>query len=80
MMVKWVHMFFLRFKAADIKEDNPNWWQSMNGTFSNEYWKAAFKEIKKLEEMEAWEVLDRTEEINFIVSKWDLKWNNLLMN
>ena len=43
----------------------------MNGTFANEYWKADFREIEMLEVMEAWEVVDRTEEISVIKSTHD---------
>ena len=33
-MVNWVHPFFLKAVSAAIKEDNPNWWQAINGPFS----------------------------------------------
>ena len=34
----WIHPLMLQAKAAALKEDNPTWWQAMNGPFSAEYW------------------------------------------
>ena len=34
LIVKWVHPLFLKAKAAASKEDNPNYWQAMNGPFA----------------------------------------------
>ena len=42
----------------------------MNGPFRKEYWDAACKEIETLEEMEAWEVVDKTPDMNVIQSIW----------
>ncbi|KAL7460298.1 hypothetical protein ACHAXS_001818, partial [Conticribra weissflogii] len=41
LVCEWIHPMMLQAKAAASKEDNPNWWQAMNGPFSEEYWKAA---------------------------------------
>ena len=41
LIVNHFHPFFLKAKAAASAEDNPNWRQSMNSQFSNEYWEAA---------------------------------------
>ena len=38
----------------------------MLGPFKEEYWKTTVKEIETLEEMDAWEVVDREEGINVI--------------
>ena len=43
LIVNWVHPLFLKAKAAASKEDNPNYWEAMNGPFADEYWKAAVK-------------------------------------
>ena len=54
----WVHPLMLQAKAEASKEDNPTWWQAMNGPFSAEYWQAACVEVETLEEMDAWEIVD----------------------
>ena len=53
LIVNWVHPLFLKAKAAASKEDNPNYWEAMNGPFVDEYWNAAVKEIETLEGMDA---------------------------
>ncbi len=45
----------------------------MNGPFDNNYWNAAFTEIETLEGMEAWNVIDRTDDMNVIDSTWAFK-------
>eukprot|EP00956_Cyclotella_meneghiniana_P001084 scaffold1265_cov38-Cyclotella_meneghiniana.AAC.11 len=45
----------------------------MSGPFKEEYWKAAVKEIKTLESMDVWEVVDRTDDMNVIDSIWAFK-------
>ena len=42
----------------------------MNGPFREEYWEAACKEVETLESMDAWEVVDRTPDMNVIDSMW----------
>ena len=51
LICNWVRPLFLKAKAAASKEDNPNWWQAINGPLSDEYWKAAVTET--LEGMDA---------------------------
>ncbi len=53
-----VHPFFLKAKSEAKKEDNPNWHQAMNGSFADEYWKAAEKEVITLEGTGAWDVVE----------------------
>jgi hypothetical protein len=53
-----VHPLFLKAKAEASKEDNPNWKQAMNQPFTKEFWKAAVKEYRTLEGMNAWEFVD----------------------
>jgi hypothetical protein len=43
----------LAAKTAVSKEDNPTWWQAMNGPYAGEYWKAAQIEIETLEKIKA---------------------------
>ncbi len=73
LIANWVHPLFLKAKSEASKEDNPNWKQAMNRPFKEEYWKAAVKELEMLEEMNAWEVVDRSEAENMINSMWAFK-------
>jgi hypothetical protein len=73
LIANWVHPLFLKARAEASKEDNPNWKQAMSGPFKEEYWKAAVKEIETLEEMGAWEVVDRKDGMNVIESIWAFK-------
>jgi hypothetical protein len=59
LLVKLVHPLFLKAKAEASKADNPNWKQAMSGPFANEFWKAAVKEYRTLEGMDAWEIVDQ---------------------
>ena len=58
LICNWVHPLFLKAKSAASKEDNPNWWQAMNGPFADDFWKAAVTEIETLEGMGAWDIVD----------------------
>ena len=73
LICNWIHPLFLKAISAASKEDNPNWWQAMSGPFADEYWKAAVTEIETLEAMGAWEVVDRTDDMNVIDSTWAFK-------
>ena len=68
-----VRSLFLKAKSTGSKEDNPNWWQAVNGPFADEFWKAACKEIETLEAMGAWEVTDFIKGMNVIDSTWAFK-------
>ena len=68
LVYNWVRPFFLKAKAAASKEDNPNWWQAMKGQFADEFWDAAVTEIQTLEEMDAWDVVDRPTDKNVLDS------------
>ncbi len=63
LIVNWVHPLFLKAKAKASKQDNPNWFQAMNGPFADEYWKAACKEIQTLEDMGAWDIVNRMDDL-----------------
>jgi hypothetical protein len=43
------------------EQDNPSWEEAMNGPHKHGYWKAAEKEVKTLQEMGVWEVINREE-------------------
>ena len=45
----------------------------MNGPFTEDYWEACNTEVGTLEGMEAWEVVNRTLEMNVIPSTWAFK-------
>ncbi len=46
----------------------------MKGPFAKEYWEAAKLEIKTLESMNAWEVVECTIDMNVIESTWAFKY------
>ena len=48
LIVNWVHPLLLKDHAKSIKEDNPNWNQENNCSFSNEYRQATCTDIKTL--------------------------------
>ncbi len=45
----------------------------MNGPFLAEYWQAACVEVETLEEMDAWDVVEREPEMNVLPSTWAFK-------
>ena len=45
----------------------------MCGPFANEYCRATCTDIETLEKMVAWEVIDRTDDMNVIDSTWTFK-------
>ena len=55
------------------KQDNPNCWLAMNGPFREEYWTAACKEIETIEGMDAWDIVDHSEDMNVVNSIWTFK-------
>lgn len=73
LLVNTVHPLFLKAKSAASKGDNPNWWQAMESDYADEFWEAAQLEIRTLEEMGAWEVVDRTPDMNVIGGTWAFK-------
>jgi len=73
LVCNWVHPLFLKARSEASQQDNPNWWQAMNGPFADEYWKAACVEIETLENMDAWEVIDTPEGVKPIDSTWAFK-------
>lgn len=73
LIVNWVHPLFLKAKAEASKEDNPNWNTAMGSEFADEWWKACEVEIETLESMGAWEVVERTAEMNVIRATWAFK-------
>ncbi len=45
----------------------------MNGPFADEYWKATKKEIKTLEGMGAWDLVECEDDMNVINGTWVIK-------
>ena len=68
-----IHPLFLKARSEASREDNPNWREAMNGQFSDSFWDACYTELETLEEMEAWDVVDRPEGANVIASIWAFK-------
>ena len=73
LVCNWVHSLFLKAKSAASKEDNPNWWQAMTSEFADDYWKAAVTDIETLENMNAWDVVDRPVDKNVLDGTWAFK-------
>jgi hypothetical protein len=72
--VQMLSPLILAAKTAASKEDNPTWWQAMNGPYAEEYWKAAQLEIETLEKIKAWTIVPRTDDItNVLPSTWAFK-------
>ena len=65
--------FLLAAKTAASDANNPTWNQAMNGPFAEEYWQAAEEEIKTLEGINAWEVVDPDQAENILPSTWAFK-------
>ena len=70
LIVNQVHPLFLKAKVPAIKEDNPTWWETVLVPFADEYWKVAITEIETVEDMNAWKVVDHTEDVNVLLSTW----------
>lgn len=45
----------------------------MNGPFAEEYWEAACLEVLTLKDMDAWEVVEQTDDMNVLPSTWAFK-------
>ncbi len=70
LIVSYVHPLFLRAHSAASKLDNPSWQEATRGKFADDYWKAMELKIFTLESIEAWQVVDREDEMNVISSTW----------
>jgi hypothetical protein len=73
LIVQYVHPLFLRAHSAASKEDNPGWQEAMQGKFADDYWKAMEVKIFTLESINAWEVVDREDDMNVINPTWAFK-------
>jgi len=63
----------LQAKSKTNQANSPTWLKAMNGPFTEEYWKAACIEVETLEKIDAWYVVNRTDDMNVLPSKWTLK-------
>ena len=68
LLVNWLHPLILEANTASNDGDIPNWKQAMNGSFADEYWDAACVEVKTLEKMKSWEVVEREVTMNVLSS------------
>ncbi len=73
LQIHQVHPMILAAKSAASKEDNPTWWQAMNGPYADNYWKAAEIEIMTLEGKDSWIVTERTDDMHVLLSTWTFK-------
>ena len=73
LIVNHVHPLFLKAQSEASKEDNPRWKDAMGGDHADDYWKAMKTEIATLESMGAWEVVERSDDMNVIDSTWAFK-------
>jgi hypothetical protein len=48
--VQMVLPLIIRAKTTATKDDNPTWWQEMNGPYAMEFWKVAQIEIETLDQ------------------------------
>lgn len=71
--VNYADPFVLAAKTTASSADNPTWNEAMNGPFAEEYWKAAEVEIRTLEDIEAWTVVERDEAENILPGTWAFK-------
>ena len=71
--INQAHPLILAAKSAASKEDNPTWWQAMNGPYAEQYFKAAEVEIMTLEGKDSWIVVERTSDMNVLPSTWAFK-------
>ena len=52
-------------------EDNPLWYEAMNGPYSEDYWWDSEVELDTLErKIKAWDIVDRHEDMNVLQSNW----------
>ena len=61
----------LKSKDTEIMEDNTNWWEAISEKFPDECLKTVWTEIKTMEKMSAWYVIDRTDNMNDIDYIWE---------
>ncbi len=73
LIVQCVHPLFLRAHSAASKEDNPGWQEATRVKFADDYWKAMEVKIFTLESIDAWEMVDREDDMNVINSTWAFK-------
>jgi hypothetical protein len=71
--INQAHPLILVAKSATSKEDNPTWWQAMNGPYEEHYFKAAKVEIMTLEGKDLWIVVECTNKMNVLPSTWVFK-------
>ena len=71
--VEWMHP--LAFSSKSSLDDNPTWDEYMNSPHKKEFGLTCYKEINTLNKKHAWEVIDREDWMNVLLSFWDFKKN-----
>ena len=59
--------------AKANSDDNPKWFEAMNGPYSDQFADAAREEIKTLEDIDAWDKIKREKWMNVLKSTWAFK-------
>ena len=73
MLVDSIDPFILLAKTSASSADNPTWEQAMKRPFAEDYWKAAEAEVKILEKIRAWTVVEQDEAQNILPGTWAFK-------
>ena len=63
----------MALQAHSKDPDNPGWEEAMNGPFAEGYRESAVIEVKTLESMNVWDMVDREEWMNILPSTWAFK-------
>ena len=69
--VEQLHPLLLSTKAN--AEDNPKWFDAMNGPFASQFYEAMVVELTTLEEIGAWTKVVRDKTMNVLKSTWAFK-------
>ena len=73
LIVNCIHPMLIKAKKGYRRGDNPNLWEAIHSTFSNDYCRAACKEVKNLEKMRYWDIVDCTSDMNVLEPTWEFK-------
>ena len=57
-VVNYIYPIKLKSNYSASAKDNTNWFQDIDGTFTDNYWKSVLLEIETLGVINAWEVID----------------------
>ena len=57
-VVNYIYPIKLKSNYSASAKDNKNWFQDIDGTFTDNYWKSVLLEIETLGVINEWEVID----------------------